>query len=78
MEKCKDQASEQFIDVIIKSWTWEKLTSIERERFFNLLPERPSGTFEQRYDCLSMIYRAYLHGLGYQPIGWRESEAHNV
>jgi len=70
--KNKENAVSDFLDMIRLSWTWEKLTNDEQTQFVNIIPEL-SGTYLQRYDTLQFMYHAYLAGLGYKPVGWRET-----
>lgn len=70
--KNKELARDHFIDVILHSWTWEKLTPNERSLFWDVLPQNIKGTFQQRYETCNVIYHAYLQGIGYKPVGWRD------
>ena len=64
-----------FFDEVSKSWTWERLTDDEKERFKNCIYfSGIKGTARQRVEMLNMVYAAFLQGVGYEPIGWRESE----
>lgn len=74
MTKQKEIAREHFIDMIMKSWTYERLTPKERDDFWDVLPQKIKGTYWQRIDVCGAIYAAYLKGLGYSPIGWREAK----
>ena len=61
-----------FQKVIKNSWTWEKLTEEEKQRFINMgVFGRIKGRDEQRVEWLNSIYMAFLYGLDYKPIGWR-------
>jgi hypothetical protein len=70
--KDKEQAREHFIDVILHSWTYLRLTENERSKFWDVLPQNLKGTYLQRYETCNNVYGAYLQGLGYKPIGWRD------
>jgi len=74
MTKQKEIAREHFIDMIIHSWTYERLTPKERGDFWDVLPQKINGTYSQRFAVCNAIYSAYLKGLGYRPIGWRETK----
>lgn len=64
-----------FNTVIVKSWTWERLTDDEKERFKTCIDfSRIKGSQRQRVEVLNMVYSAFLHGLGYTPTGWRETD----
>ncbi len=77
MSKNKENAELDFVNMISKSWTWAKLSKREQERFGEIL-EHPcsavviKGTYKQRYDACHALYYAYLEGLGYTPLDWRE------
>ena len=68
----KESAKDEFIEMIILSWTWDRLTAEEKAAFFAVLPTVLHGTFRQRFETCQLIYTAYLAGLGYRPIGWRD------
>ena len=62
-----------FMPTIKHSWTWERLAEEEKEKFINCVNfERIKGTKAQRFEIFIMIYSAFLNGLGYEAIGWRE------
>lgn len=64
-----------FNETISKSWTWERLTDDEKERFKNCIDfSGIKGPARQRVKMLNMVYAAFLQGVGYEPIGWREAE----
>ena len=63
---------DHFQAVIKKSWTWQRLTEEEKANFINLNFDNIKGTKKQRLLLLNDIYKAFLAGLGYKPIGWRE------
>ena len=71
--KDKELVKEDYMNMISHSWTWEKLTMTEQECFYDLVgSQKLQGTYYQRHEVLQAMYSAYLHGLGYKPIGWRE------
>lgn len=69
-------AVEDYIErVIKKSWTWDKLTEEERQRFLNMnVFDMIKGNDRTRIEWLNTIYSAFLNALEYKPIGWRETE----
>ena len=73
MDNKETAIQEYFIDVIQKSWTWERLTEEEKQRFLEIDVSRVYGTAAQRVRTFNTVYHAYLLGLGYMPIGWREA-----
>lgn len=71
--KDSDVVENYIQDVIKRSWTWQRLTNEERERFINMkVFDRIKGNDKTRVEWLNTIYTALLSALGYQPIGWRE------
>ena len=53
MNKNKENAQTDWTDMIVKSWTWEKLTREERKKFGDELNKETtkkiiSGTYRQR------------------------------
>lgn len=64
-----------FQNVIKKSWTWDRLTEEERQRFVGMdIFYHIKGNDKTRVEWLNTIYTSFLCALGYQPIGWRETE----
>lgn len=64
-----------FQNIIKKSWTWQKLTQEEQQRFIDMdVFDKIKGTDKQRVEWLITIYTAFLSALGYKPIGWREED----
>ena len=75
MKKYSSVVEDYFQNVIKKSWTWEKLTAQEQERFINMdVFDSIKGNDKTRVEWLHTIYASFLSALGYQPIGWRETE----
>ena len=75
MCKKSNAVENHFQNVIKQSWTWDRLTEEERQRFINMnVFDKIKGTDKQRVEWLSTIYSAFLIGIGYEPIGWRETE----
>ena len=68
-----------FQDAIKKSWTWNKLTEEEQQRFVDMVIEdnifdRIKGKDKTRIEWFNTIYHSFLFALGYKSIGWREIE----
>lgn len=66
-----------FQTVIKESWTWAKLTEEEKRRFIDLIYVDSifysiARTDKEKIELLNFAYHAFLVGLGYKPIGWRE------
>lgn len=81
MEHNKETAARDFIEMIEKSWTWERLTSKERADVLNQISFETlskegaaKGSWKQRWAVYQAIYSAFLMGCGYKPSGWREPE----
>lgn len=73
MKKYSNAVEDYLERVVAKSWTWKKLTVEERQRFLGMdVFDRIKGNDDTRIQWLSTIYQAYLTGLGYKPIDWRE------
>ena len=73
MKKYSNAVEDYLQRVIKRSWTWEKLTEEERQRFIRMnVFDRIKGNDATRVEWLNTIYQAYLTALGYKTIGWRE------
>ena len=63
MNKNKENAQADWIDMIVKSWTWAKLTNDERNKFGDELSKETtkkiiSGTYRQRWEILNALVGA--------------------
>lgn len=77
-EQIKENATGKFYENIKKSWTYERLTTEEKNRFEKVIFSTQiqnclKGTYKQRYEILNSIYHSFLMALDYTPIGWREN-----
>lgn len=75
----KENVIKNFIEMIKVSWTYEKLTSSEKDNFEEVIySERTKralkGTYIQRWEILQAIYMSFLMALNYEPLGWRVNE----
>ncbi len=75
MKKDSIAVENYFHNVIKKSWTWDRLTEEEKQRFTDMnVFDRIKGNDQTRVEWMQTIYQSYLTALGYKPIGWRETE----
>lgn len=80
MERQKENAFSDYIQVIKQSWTWNRMTEEEQKRFLDMVIQEYNrnlvivGTYQHRNRVLNAIYGAYLSGLGYCGGDWREPE----
>lgn len=82
MEKTKKEKLDilyEYIFMIKKSWTYEKLTIEEKETFDHIFYGEQikgilKGTKKQIWQVLNMIYSSFLYGAGYNGFNWREKE----
>lgn len=77
--KNKDFVFTDFLEMIKKSWTYEKLTEEEKGKINCILldsrtSENIKGNYNQRWKALNALYYAFLIALDYTPTGWREEE----
>ncbi len=77
MEKLNNiEIIEEFKNMILSSWTYDRMTEKEKKTFLKLLAhprttETVKGTKKQRMEILNAIYWAYLQGIGYNGCEWR-------
>lgn len=68
-------AMEYMIKVIEKSWTWERLTDSEKDKFIKAIRwDSLKGTKRQRIETLCQAYETFLVALDYDPLRWRQPE----
>ena len=77
MNKNKENAQADWTAMIIKSWTWAKLTNEEKNKFGDVLNKEItqkiiSGTYKQRVAILNALYSMFLEGCGYNGGTWRD------
>lgn len=75
----KENAINNFYEMIRHSWTYGKLTDEEKQQFDKTLKsvqmqEALKGTYQQRWKILQAIYMAFLNGCGYNDFNWREEK----
>ena len=74
MVKYSSAVENYFQNVIKKSWTWERLSEEEQQRFIDMdVFDEIKGNDKTRVEWLNTIYKSFLSALGYKPIGWREN-----
>lgn len=77
MVKDKNRVMSDFDDMIKNSWTYDKMTKEEKDKWVDVFTsvrtcDAINGTYEQRWKILQAIYGAYLNGIGYDNFSWRE------
>lgn len=76
MKKESTAVNDFFNRVVKKSWTWQRLTDEEKSRFNSMdnIFDKIKGNDSTRIEWFNTVYEAFLVALGYEPIGWRETE----
>ena len=79
MKKNKENATKYWFENIENSWTWNKLTKEEQNKFIKHINNISvkltiKGSYNDRYVILQDLYHTFLIGLNYNPINWREEE----
>lgn len=60
MKKYSNAVENYFQNIIKKSWTWERLTNEERQRFIDMdVFDRIKGNDQTRIEWLNTIYQAF-------------------
>ncbi len=75
----KENALQDYINMIVKSWTYGRMTAEEKAACLEVLNgERNNralkGNYCHRWDILNSVYGSFLRGLGYTGPNWREPE----
>lgn len=77
MTKKLDEITNKYFQNVIKnSWTWQRLTEEEKQRFVNLdVFNKIKGNKDARKQRLFTIYARFLSGVGFNgSIRWRATE----
>ena len=74
--KDKNNVIDDYNKMIMFSWTYEKMTNDEKNRWNDILNHTRiskclRGNYDSRWDILNAIYHAYLIGIGYTDFKWR-------
>ena len=77
MNRNKELAYDDFINMLVNSWTYNRLTDDEKNRVRDSLRRACDrgaviGNYKQRFEILHAVYFSFLLALEYVPIGWRE------
>lgn len=73
MKKYSSAVEDYFQNVIKHSWTWNRLTKEEQQRFIDMnVFDEIKGNDQTRVKWMHTIYLSYLTALEYKAIGWRE------
>lgn len=74
-EKIKENATQDFLEMIKHSWTWNKLTKEEKDQFekgWHIVVDCWSGSdraikgsYHDRWTTLQAMYHMFLRGIGY-------------
>lgn len=80
MPHTKDNAFLMFLEMITKSWTYERLTEKEQRHLLNTFEgenyyNHIKGNFETRWEIMNTMYSCFLSALDYtdDPVKWRET-----
>lgn len=66
MNNNKENATQEFIEMVKQAWTYARLTEEEKQRLIECLQfAKIGGTFDQRWAHLHDIFNAFLQGCGY-------------
>lgn len=73
------KAIEDHVKKITESWTWNKLTEDERNRYAaemsrNLTRNLFIGEYAIVTEIMDALYDMFLEGLGYSRVTWRAEE----
>lgn len=80
----KKQAVYDFMRIIYKSWTYDRMTDAEKAQWDKAVEWAQKqgmirGTYRARRDIMQAIYNAFLHGCGYDnQVDWREPNRDEV
>lgn len=75
----KENAYFDFVEIIEKSWTYNRLTEPEKENCLKAIKWAKEqcllrGNYAARHDQLNALYHAFLLGVGYTGAFWREAD----
>lgn len=79
MDYMKENAAMRAREIIIQSWTFDRLTPSEAIHWMDFINAvELKGTAKQRYEQTMTLYRAFLAGCGYDGPDWRETDENNT
>ena len=79
----KAQAVYNYMQMICKSWTYNRLTDAEKAQWDKAVEWAQKqgmirGTYHARWGIMHAIYNAFLNGCGYDGMNWREPNRDEV
>ena len=77
MERNKENALSEYLEMVSNSWTWQRMTKAEQDKFLTAIYDSRTynviqGSYKQRWDVLNALYGIYLDGIGYDGFNWRD------
>lgn len=82
MNKPKEKAFSDFLEMTRHSWPYHRMTEEEKSRCEKALRSAASldiqGSYSQRYSALNGVYYGYLLGIGYTGALWREPNPEEI
>ena len=82
MERNKEKAFSDFMEMICNSWTYDRMTDGERKQLATAFEWADKtgliGSYKQRFAILHITYHAFLAGLGYDGPNWREKDPDSI
>lgn len=82
IEPKKEYAVCDFITMIYKSWTYAKMTDLEKARLddaFEFVSRGCiTGNYKTRWNIMQAAYTAFLTGIGYDGTKWREPDQESI
>ena len=83
MDRKKEHATHYFMRTVYDSWTYDRMTEDERGRLESAIDfaDRQGmvkGAFDTRWNVLQAVYNAFLMGIGYDGMNWREPNPEQV
>lgn len=78
-DKIKENIRTDYMEMIQNSWTYQRLTQKEKDKWVELLQLTDAygvlkGTYNQIWQVLGMVYQSYIVGLGYDNFNWRSTK----
>ena len=72
----KNENRNEYIKIVVNSWTYEKLTQTEKINIIAILLNCKLYGRNKKEVCeqLNTIYRSFLMALNYTPLNWRETD----
>ena len=80
-EMIRNETKNEFMKMIRNSWTWDRMTDLERMLCGHSICDFPLVGFREKrhmWEAMNSVYTIFLYALGYDGPHWREPAGEEI